>query len=318
LAVRCHSPRSRPFQIASGGGKCHTSTVQFSSPTYSVTEGDVTAPIIVTRVGATDTPATFNFATSAGSATSGAAADYDDVNSTGVTFNAGEVSKIVTVPIHDDAVYENAETVNLALSSIATSPATTAGTPLAAVLTINPDGDAQPTLSINDRLFSTGDNLTVAGFTVTLSGATQVYPVRVHYKSADITANAGFDYTAVEGDLQFNLGRNNQGYSHLDHRGHIQEPDETFAINLTAPINAGFGDNQGIGTIHSGDTSVASIGNVTQFETNSGTTTFAFPVTLSNPSSTDTTVFYSTSNGTATTANNDYVGVTNGSIVIPR
>src|SRR5205814_10407085 len=42
---------------ASAAGKCHSSTIQFSSPTYSVNEGDGTATITVTRTGAHDTVA---------------------------------------------------------------------------------------------------------------------------------------------------------------------------------------------------------------------------------------------------------------------
>jgi len=55
-------------------------------------------------------------------------------------------------------------------------------------------------------------------------------------------------------------------------------------------------------------TPALSIGNVTQVEGNTGTTTFSFPVTLSVPSALDVTVDYSTANQTAV-AGTDYTSV---------
>src|SRR5205823_7954473 len=50
-----------------------------------------------------------------------------------------------------------------------------------------------------------------------------------------------------------------------------------------------------------------SINDVAQLEGNSGTSAFVFTVTLSNASSQTVTVQYTTSDGTAMTADNDYV-----------
>ncbi|HRI04238.1 MAG TPA: Calx-beta domain-containing protein [Pyrinomonadaceae bacterium] len=286
---------------ASGGGKCHTSTVQFSTNAYSVTEGNVNAPITVTRVGAHDTAATFNFATSGGTATAGAAADYDDVNLTGVTFAVGEVSKVVNIPIHDDNIYEVAETVNIAVSNIATAPATTPGTPLSAVLTINPDGDTPPVLNVADATFA-GDSL-VAGtcsnaFEISLVGATQVFPVTVHYQTSNDTATAGQDYTATSGTLTFNNSMP-QCIPVTILEDPVNEPTEQFFIDLDTPTNATIGDGHGIGTIPSGDPLSFTIGDVTQVETNSGTTNFVFYVAKVGTTSQPSQVTISTVNGSA-------------------
>jgi len=54
---------------ASTAGKCHASTIQFSSATYDATEGtDSNATITVTRMGAHDTIAHVNYATTDGTA----------------------------------------------------------------------------------------------------------------------------------------------------------------------------------------------------------------------------------------------------------
>ena len=48
---------------ANSAGKCHLSTLQFSSPTYSVSESGTNATITATRTGTHDTPAAVSYAT---------------------------------------------------------------------------------------------------------------------------------------------------------------------------------------------------------------------------------------------------------------
>ena len=116
--------------------------LQLSSTTYSVQENGGAATITVTRTGSTTSAASATVTLSGGTATVG-----DDYIGTsfGVTFADGETSKTISVPIVDDALDGNDETVNVTLSS-PTSGATI-GTPAAAVLTIV-DDDAPPTVSI--------------------------------------------------------------------------------------------------------------------------------------------------------------------------
>ena len=222
----------------------------------------------------------------------------------------GDVSKVVNVPIHDDTIFENAETVNLALNSIATAPGTTPGTPLTAVLTINPDGDAAPVLNVSDATFA-GDSLGGActnAFEVTLVGATQVYPVTVHYQTSNDTAFAGQDYTATNGTLTFN-NSSPQCVPVTIINDPVQEPTEQFFIDLDTPTNASIGDGRGIGTIPSGDPAPSFlISDATPvFETNGGTTTATFTITKIGSTTLDSTVHIATQDGTATTASSDYV-----------
>jgi len=63
------------------------------------------------------------------------------------------------------------------------------------------------------------------------------------------------------------------------------------------------------GTINNDDSASISINDVTVSEGNSGTTNAVFTVTLSNPVDTSVTLNYSTANGTATTADNDYTAI---------
>jgi hypothetical protein len=57
-----------------------------------------------------------------------------------------------------------------------------------------------------------------------------------------------------------------------------------------------------------------SIGNTSVVEGNTGTSTATFTVTLSHPTSRTVTITYNTQDGTATTANGDYVGIASGTV----
>src|SRR5207249_2245282 len=86
------------------------------------------------------------------------------------------------------------------------------------------------------------------------------------------------------------------------------EPNETFFVNLSNPVNATISDNQGVGTIVNDDGQpTISISDVSQNEGNAGPTVFTFTVSLSSASFQTITVDFATADGTATTADGDYV-----------
>jgi hypothetical protein len=88
----------------------------------------------------------------------------------------------------------------------------------------------------------------------------------------------------------------------------LDEPDETFVVNLSNAVNATIGDAQGTGTITDDDGApTLSINDVEVTEGNSGTVNAVFAVTLSPTSAQAVTVSYATADGSATTADNDYV-----------
>ena len=73
--------------------------------------------------------------------------------------------------------------------------------------------------------------------------------------------------------------------------------------------NITLGDNQGLGTINNDDNATININNVTIVEGDNGTTNAVFTVSLSNPVNEVVTVDYTTADGTATVADNDYVPI---------
>ena len=157
--------------------------------------------------------------------------------------------------------------------------------------------------------FGTGNAQTTAMFTVTLSQAS-AQMVTVQYATANGTATAGNDYSAISGTLTFAPGETSKTIAVPVARDLVAEATETFALQLSAPSGATLARTSATATIQDDDTvapppPTASIGNVSMNEGTSGTTTARFTVTLSAAASGPVTVNYATANGTAT-AGSDY------------
>ncbi len=168
---------------------------------------------------------------------------------------------------------------------------------------------AQPSLAINDVTVIEGNSGTVnAVFTVSMSAASG-QTVTVDYATADVTATAGSDYVAASGQVSFQPGQTSQPVTVVVNGDLLDEPDETFVVNLSNAVNATIFDNQGIGTITDDDGAVSiAIDDVAVIEGNSGTVNAVFTATLSSISSQLVTVDYATADVTAT-AGSDYVAV---------
>ncbi|MGH9509348.1 MAG: DUF4394 domain-containing protein, partial [Terriglobales bacterium] len=103
-----------------------------------------------------------------------------------------------------------------------------------------------PSITINDVTANEGAN---AVFTVTLSAATR-FQVSVNFATANGTAIAGSDYTTTAGTLNIAAGALTGTISvPLLFDAVSPEPNETYFVNLTMPVNATIADSQGLGTI---------------------------------------------------------------------
>ena len=170
-------------------------------------------------------------------------------------------------------------------------------------------------LTINDVTITEGNSGTTnAVFTVSLSSAASTV-VSVDYATANGTATAGTDYTAIPPTttLTFNPGETSKTITVAVNGDNQVESNETFFVNLsnlqTNGSNVTLADSQGQGTINNDDSASISISDVTITEGNSGTTNAVFTVTLSNPVDTAITLDYATADGTATTTDNDYTAI---------
>jgi hypothetical protein len=165
-----------------------------------------------------------------------------------------------------------------------------------------------PFLTIDDVILSEGNSpgTTNFDFTVTLN-IVSTLGVSVDYETEDNTATiANDDYEHKSGTVTFdgNAGET-QTITIVVNRDDIVEDTETFFVNLSNCVNCSTSD-QGVGTIKDDDGAV-SIYDVSQFEGNSGTTDFVFTLTRNGDISEEASVDFATVDGTATTADNDYV-----------
>jgi hypothetical protein len=152
-----------------------------------------------------------------------------------------------------------------------------------------------------------GDSGTLnAVFTVTLVG--DHGNVSVNYATANNTAVAGVDYATTFGTLTFTATETSKTISVQVTGDTLDEYDEQFFVNLYSPVGGVITDSQGLGTIVDDDAApLVTINDISANEGNRGTTSFAFTVSLSAASGKWVYVDFATADGTATTADNDYI-----------
>lgn len=163
-----------------------------------------------------------------------------------------------------------------------------------------------PTLSVNDiSLIEGDDGNAYAVFTASLSEAS-LRTVTANFATADGTAITGSDYLATTGTITFNPGKTTQTITVAINGDRIDEYDETFFLNLSDATNATIADAQAVATILDNDAPpTLTITDKTITESDNGTTTAIFTVSLDAASGKPVTVNFATANGTAI-AGSDY------------
>ena len=161
----------------------------------------------------------------------------------GCMHDGDAVDCTVTLKVNDDNLYEGStdERVNIDLNTGASSFTGGITTSDSLNLTIE-DNDTQPMFSITDVKGPESGSLE---FTVTRTGA-QGNDVSVNAKTGnhgDDTkrATADTDYTAKTQKLNFGEGDTSKDFVVAITDDNIDEPDETFAVTLSSPV-----DNQGL------------------------------------------------------------------------
>lgn len=224
--------------------------------------------------------------------------DYDATGSgSTLTITAGTTGTTITVPTSDEGSYENDETFSVTLGPITSLDG---GVPNAALGDSGATGTIHnvtpvPVISV-DSPSANEDAVGELIFTATLTGPTEV-PIDVTYTSVNGTAQAGSDFTATTGTLNFPISATaSQDLTFVVPfiaDGNV-EPNEVFTVVLTNTVNSTVA--QGTGTIINDDgTPALSIADNTIVEGDSGTSDLVFTVTLSPPSDSVVTVEYNTS-----------------------
>jgi acetyl esterase/lipase len=277
------------------------STIGFTAPSVSVSEGGGSVSLQVLRTGPATQPATVQYsaccATPPGSA-------FLLVPGT-LTFAPGETLKTIAVTIVDDAVAENNETFTVALTS-PENAVLGAGSISVTVV----DDDVPTTVGFSQTTYEVGEGAGSVALTAVRSGNLSV-PTDVTYSSNSTgccsgfaNASPGIDYTPVSGNLHFAPGETSKTILIPIIQDALPEPDEAFYVALS-------GSGGGTAVVRIRDDEPVpqlSAASVTVSEGNAGITTVSIPVTLSAPLPVAFSVQYTSSNGSAKSPS-DYTAV---------
>ncbi|MBR1122683.1 VCBS repeat-containing protein [Bradyrhizobium lablabi] len=206
------------------------------------------ATFTVTRAGGT-TAFSVNYATANNTAVGGS--DYAAMSGT-LNFAAGVDSQTITVVVNSDVLIENNESFFVNLSGATNN---TVITDSQGVGTILNDDNGPGSVSIDDVTITEGDSgARIATFTVTRTGGESAFSA--NFATADASANAGSDYVATSGTLNFGDGENSKAISVTINGDPNLESNEAFFVNLSgATAGATITDGQGRGTIVNDDVS---------------------------------------------------------------
>lgn len=298
-----------------------------------VTEGDsgtTQTSVTVSLSGPSSEFVTVDFATAPGTATF-TGADYHRTGGR-LAFAPGETSKSVLVTVVGDTAVEPDETFFIDLSAPSNATLTeTRGT----ITIVNddstttppppPPSGSVPQLSIADLTVVEGDSdETRVAAVVSLSQPSNSN-VAVSFTTADGTARfADADFWQTTGRLVFAPGETSQTIIVTIVGDMLQEPHETFYVDLSAPTNATLGKSRSTITITNDDASATpppsenpaiSISDAVVQEGDGGTTVTTVWLTLSAASSSPVRVSLTTTDGTASFDDADYWR-TSGAIVI--
>jgi hypothetical protein len=188
------------------------SSLQFSGASYDIAEntqnGFITAT--VTRTGSSVDAVSVDYSTSDGTATAG----LDYTNTAGTLYFAnGVISQTISVPILDDAYYEDSEKFILNLSN--PTGGAILGSPMSASINII-DNEPIPNIRYGTLYFKvtkvnvdeTSGQITL---TVTRDNGT-LGTVTVEYMTKEGTAKAGINYKAINGILSFADGETSKTF----------------------------------------------------------------------------------------------------------
>ncbi|WP_421800255.1 Calx-beta domain-containing protein [Haliscomenobacter sp.] len=249
------------------------------------------------------TAVSFDFTTAGITATSGV--DFNP-NSNTITFpaNGAGQTQTITVQVNGDVLGEANETFTVDLSNIVGSPSVT----FADAQGLGTIEDDDLAFSINDVSIAEG-NAGTTNLTFTVTRTSTATAETIDFTTANNTATtADNDYVLNSGTLNFAIGDDTETITVVLNGDIKVEANETFFVNLSNASNGNISDAQGVGTINNDDAAVVHLQllSANKAEGNVGTTNFTFTATLNNPVQGGFDLAYTSDDGTATIANNDY------------
>jgi hypothetical protein len=289
------SGNTSEFSACASGVVSSPGTLQFSTDFISQLENSGSFKINVTRTNGSTGTVTVQYATADNTAK--APSDYTSTSGS-LTFNNGETSKQITIPIVDDSTPEGTEGFKISL----TNPSGGAVLGNFATATLSIQDNELPTLSISDVSQAEGNSGTTA-FTFTVTSSNSINNnVNVNYATTDGSATAGSDYQTTNGNLTIPAGQTSKTITVNVTGDTTKEPDETFFVSLSLAGGATIAKGQGIGTIINDDGAPPATVQLDQSSYNvlEGLGVLTMKVTRSGDTSSAVSVDYVTNDGSAT------------------
>lgn len=256
LTATATDPDGNTSEFSAGDSVGINGNLQFSVGSIRVIEDVGVVNVTVLRKGGSSGTLTIDYATSEDTATAGQ--DYTSASGR-LTFNEGETSKSLQIPITDDAVTEPDETFTVSLANSASLE--NLGTPNTLVVTIQ-DHSAVPIILQNDPSVAEGNTGTSREmlFTFSLSAVTG-RSVSANYATSNLNATGGsscskpgIDYETTSGTISFAAGDTSTVTIPVKICGDtLAEGPENFRVNLSNLSNATADSSHGIGAIFDDD-----------------------------------------------------------------
>jgi hypothetical protein len=207
------------------------SPIRFASSKFRVDEGAGAATITLVRRGDASDGLTVHYATS-----DGTAAEWFDYTGTSgpLSFEPGETTDSFIVPVANDALDEDDETVNLVLRD-------DAGRTLALATLRIVDDDAPPLVVFSSDSYTVSEDGTGIGVLVYLSMPSGK-PVSVNFAARNTTARVRADYLPAAATLTFLPGTTSQQANVRLVNDTLNELDETIELMLSRAKNALLGN----------------------------------------------------------------------------
>ena len=201
------------------------SVIKLEFTQYEVRENEATVVIGVLRGGEVGQAGTVDYATTSLAATAGT--DFMETTGT-LAFAPGELLKLVSIPVLNDALKEPKETFRFALSN--PTGGGVLGTQKTATVSVL---DNDPGVGfVTGRHFIHEDEGALQ-VTVRRGNDPALGPFTVDYATADGTALAGEDYVATNGTLAFAVGESSRTFRVPIINDGMLEADQTFRVVLS-------------------------------------------------------------------------------------
>ena len=259
----------------------------------AVSEGAATLSFVLRLDVASGNEIKVNYTQDNGTALNGSDYKYDFGT---LTFAPGETVKTLQVPIVDDTKAEPTELFWLDLTSAVNAVILQRYT--SGVIFDNDAAPGTPAASVNDVVVD--ESARTATFFVSLNRPSTL-PVSLGFSTAEGTAQADADYKPSIGTLNFAPGEMVKTVTIDLINDSLDEPDETFLLNLSNPTGLTLADATGVATIGRNDAAPTSTPQIRSWPVAAGEgETFArFVIELSAPSLNEVKVNYTQDNGTA-------------------